>query len=168
MRREVRVINERELSTALDDRYPLSDAQTAAYQRDGHILLRGVCPRREMDLWRPKIVDAVTKYSTERRPLSERDTYGKAFLQITNLWTHEARVKPFVLARRFAQIAAELMGVSGVRLYHDQALFKEGGGGHTPWHQDQHYWPLETDHTITMWMPLVDITDTMGVMGFAS
>ena len=36
-----------------------------------------------------------------------------------------------------------------VRLYHDQALFKEAGGGITPWHQDQHYWPLDTDRTIT-------------------
>jgi ectoine hydroxylase-related dioxygenase (phytanoyl-CoA dioxygenase family) len=73
-----------------------------------------------------------------------------------------------VLARRFAKIAARLMGVKGVRLYHDQALYKEGGGGRTPWHQDQYYWPLLTDRTITMWMPLVDLTTRMGVMSFAS
>ena len=33
----------------------------------------------------------------------------------------------FTLARRFAKIAADLMGVEGVRIYHDQALFKEPG-----------------------------------------
>ncbi|MDH3685885.1 MAG: phytanoyl-CoA dioxygenase family protein, partial [Myxococcales bacterium] len=41
-------------------------------------------------------------------------------------------------------------------------------GGFTPWHQDQFYWPLDTDHTITLWMPLVPITPEMGPMTFAS
>ncbi len=85
-----------------------------------------------------------------------------------NLWTKDTSVRKFVLARRFARIAAELMGVKGVRLYHDQALFKEAGGGPTPWHQDQHYWPLATDKTITMWMPLTAVSVEMGPMTFAS
>ena len=74
----------------------------------------------------------------------------------------------FVLARRFAKIAAELMGVQGVRIYHDQALFKEPHGGPTPWHQDQYYWPLKTDKFVTMWMPLTDITAEMGPITFAN
>jgi ectoine hydroxylase-related dioxygenase (phytanoyl-CoA dioxygenase family) len=72
-----------------------------------------------------------------------------------------------VFARRFARIAAELMGVEGVRLYHDQALFKPAGGKVTPWHQDQFYWPLDTRYTITMWMPIIDLTRAMGTMLFA-
>jgi ectoine hydroxylase-related dioxygenase (phytanoyl-CoA dioxygenase family) len=58
--------------------------------------------------------------------------------------------------------------VEKVRLYHDQALFKEPGGGHTPWHQDKYYWPLDTEKMITMWMPLVDIDEEMGIITFAS
>jgi ectoine hydroxylase-related dioxygenase (phytanoyl-CoA dioxygenase family) len=100
--------------------------------------------------------------------MEERDTYGKAFLQIMNLWVRDEAVKRYVLARRFAKIAAELMGVSGVRLYHDQALFKEAGGGPTPWHQDFYYWPLDSDRSVTMWMPLVDVSEAMGAMTFAS
>ena len=65
-------------------------------------------------------------------------------------------------------VAADLLGVNNVRIYHDQALFKEPGGGPTPWHQDQYYWPLDTDKTITMWMPLVDINVDMGMLTFAS
>lgn len=38
-------------------------------------------------------------------------------------------IQRFVMARRFAKVAAELMGVDGVRIYHDQALFKEPSGG---------------------------------------
>ena len=58
-----------------------------------------------------------------------------------NLWAVDDAVKQFTLAKRFAKIAADLLGVDKVRLYHDQALYKEPGGGFTPWHQDQYYWP---------------------------
>jgi ectoine hydroxylase-related dioxygenase (phytanoyl-CoA dioxygenase family) len=77
-------------------------------------------------------------------------------------------VKKFVLARRFAKVAADLMGVKGVRIYHDQALYKEPQGGHTPWHQDQQYWPLDGVKCVTLWMPLVDCSAAMGTMRFAS
>ena len=53
-------------------------------------------------------------------------------------------------------------------IYHDQALFKEPGGGHTPWHQDQFYWPFDTEKTITMWMPLADLDPRVGSMTFAT
>ena len=148
--------------------YPLAPESAESYRRDGHVLLRGICSREEVAHYRQAIVDAVKRHNPETRPLEERDTYGKAFLQTMNLWEVDNTVKEFTLARRFARLAAELMGVDSVRLYHDQALFKEPGGGHTPWHQDQYYWPLETNRTITMWMPLVDVSEEMGTMTFAS
>ena len=73
-----------------------------------------------------------------------------------------------MFAHRFAGVAAQLLGVERVRLYHDQALIKEAGGGPTPWHQDQYYWPFEGDTTVTMWMPLIDLPDEIGSMTFAS
>jgi ectoine hydroxylase-related dioxygenase (phytanoyl-CoA dioxygenase family) len=148
--------------------YPVTVAQAAAYQRDGHILLRGVCTPEEVVAYGPLLSAVTLAHNRNTRPLEERDTYGKAFIQVGNLWKRDEAAARFTLARRFAQIAADLMGVEGVRLYHDQALYKEAGGGHTPWHQDQNYWPLDTPHTITMWMPLVDITPEMGAMTFAS
>src|SRR5579884_1617585 len=128
----------------LSSDYPLTSEQIAGYQRDGHILLRGVLSPEEIAAYRPLISDAADRYNTQSKPLEERDTYGKAFLQIMNLWRADPGVARFTLARRMGKIAADLMGVDGVRLYHDQALFKEPGGGPTPWHQDQHYWPLDT------------------------
>lgn len=148
--------------------YPVTQEQTTHFQRDGHILLRGVAAKEEIAAYRPVILEAREKYGAEATPLTQRDTYGKAFLKGMNLWPKDEGVKSFVLARRFAKIAADLLGVDGVRVYHDQALLKEAGGGLTPWHQDQHYWPLLTDNTVTMWMPLVDVTPEMGTMHFAS
>ena len=152
----------------MSDAYPLTEAQIQEFQSQGHTILQGLCTPEEIGQYQPLFADAVEKRAYSIAPMEERDTYGKAFLQIMNLWTQEPALRRFVLAKRFAQVAAELMGVKSIRLYHDQALYKEAGGGFTPWHQDQHYWPLDTDKTITMWMPLVDITESMGTMNFAS
>jgi ectoine hydroxylase-related dioxygenase (phytanoyl-CoA dioxygenase family) len=53
-------------------------------------------------------------------------------------------------------------------MYHDQALYKEGGGGITPWHADQYYWPISTDKTITAWIPLQAVPLEMGPLEFSA
>src|SRR5438132_1673029 len=112
----------------LASEYRLSAEQTNSFREQGHILLRGVASPEEVTAYRPLLKRAVERFNTETRAIAERDTYGKAFLQIVNLWERDAEVRRFTLARRFAKIAADLMGVDGVRIYHDQALFKEPGG----------------------------------------
>jgi len=156
------------LLPSLDNFKHLSSENISEFQEKGHTLVKSVLSAVEIDAYRPVIVGAASRYNTEKRKLEDRDTYGKAFLQIMNLWQVDAAAKKFVLAKRMAKIAAELMGVDKVRLYHDQALFKEPGGGPTPWHQDQYYWPIDTNNTVTMWMPLVDIDVDMGMLTFAS
>ena len=82
---------------------------------------------------------------------------------------HDPAVMAFVTARRFGKIAAELLGARGVRIYHDQSLFKEPGAGVTnitPWHQDLYYWPFNEGTVCGMWMPLHDITAERGNMRF--
>ena len=154
---------------ALSEPHPLTAEAVAAYRRDGHVTLRGLASDAEVAAYRPALLAAAeTAPQLPYAPLEERDTYGKAFLQMFNLWRQSEAARAFVFARRFARTAAELMGVPAVRLYHDQALLKEPGGGPTPWHQDQFYWPLETPHTITLWMPLVPVRTEMGPMVFAS
>ena len=150
----------------LSSDYPLAPEQIEAFRRDGFVLLPGVCSLEESSAYRPVIAAVARRLNREARRLEERDTYGKAFLQTMQLRLHSRAVERFVLARRFGKIAAELLGVEGVRVYHDQSLFKEPGGGITPWHQDQYYWPLEGKAVVGMWMPLVDVDEAMGGMKF--
>ncbi len=152
----------------LSNPFKLDREARQRFQRDGHIVIRGLASAAEVAAYRPSLLEAAEAHRFERRPLAERDTYGKAFLQMFNLWRHNDSARAFVFARRFAAVAAELLGVDGLRLYHDQALLKEPGGGATPWHQDQFYWPLDTVHTITLWMPLIPVAPEMGTMTFAS
>ena len=153
---------------ALSNFIDIDPLQLQDFHKNGHLLLKGVLTQEEAGVYRHVINDAAYKFNTEKRKMEERDTYGKAFLQIMNLWEVDQQVRKFTLAKRFAKIAAALLGVQNVRLYHDQALYKEPGGGFTPWHQDQYYWPLSTTNTVTMWMPLIDINEEMGMLTFAS
>ncbi|MDX1698591.1 MAG: hypothetical protein R3308_09910, partial [Thiohalobacterales bacterium] len=58
----------------LDQPYRLSEAQLAAYRRDGHIFLPQVLPANAMHPLRQTIAAAADRYNTETRPLEERDT----------------------------------------------------------------------------------------------
>ncbi len=152
---------------SLNDEFPLPENAVTGFQEDGWALLRNVCSPEEAATYGKVIREVAIANSNETRPMEERDTYGKAFLQITNLWRLDERVAAYTLSKRFAGIAAKLLGVGHVRIYHDQALFKEPGGGHTPWHQDGYFWPLDHAKTVTMWMPLIDVPAEMGTMSFA-
>lgn len=153
---------------SLDEIRSIAPGQQEEFRTNGHILIRGLLGPDEVAVYRPVVADAVKRFRTEKRRLSERDTYGKAFLQVMNLWRVDEGVRRFVLSKRLGKVAADLLGVTNVRIYHDQALFKEPGGGPTPWHQDQYYWPLDTQNTVTMWMPMTDISMDMGMLTFAS
>ncbi len=152
----------------INNQIKVSEENIKEFHEKGHTLTRGLLSEEEVEAYHEVIKNAAEKFNTEKSKMEERDTYGKAFLQIMNLWRNDEAVKKFVMSKRFAKVAADLLGVKNVRIYHDQALYKEPGGGPTPWHQDQYYWPIDTTNTITMWMPLVDITVDMGMLTFAS
>lgn len=150
----------------LDAHYPLTNDQIQQYQQDGYIKLKNVLSAKLLNYYGQAIRDEVDARSKNAKKLEERTTYGKAFLQIMNLWTENDSIKAFCFAKRLGRIAAELMQVDGVRMYHDQALFKEPSGGFTPWHADQYYWPFHSNNCVTAWIPLQPVPLEMGPLSF--
>jgi ectoine hydroxylase-related dioxygenase (phytanoyl-CoA dioxygenase family) len=150
----------------LDTPYTLTTEQIARYRRDGFIKLKDALDADTIEMYGREITRLTIELNTQSKPLEERSTYDRAFLQVMNLWESSPLVGRFVMGRRLARIAAELMQVDGVRLYHDQSLYKEPGGGITPAHADQYYWPLASDRTITAWIPLQPVPTAMGPLGF--
>lgn len=148
--------------------FSLTQEQRRLYLENGYIKIKDVLSAKTIEYFNTIISDTVTDLSKAMKPIEERDTYGKAFLQLFNLWEKDNRIKDLIFNKRMAGIAAELMGTNGVRLYHDQALFKEVGGGITPWHADQYYWPLASDKTVTAWIPLQATPLEMGPLEFSS
>jgi len=155
----------------LSSEYPLTETQIEDFRRDGHVYLPNVCSVEEATIYR----QAITQIAYPLFPLSEEK---RPFLQTLNLRYHCPKVKRFVLSRRFGQIVSDLISKpissesglppSSVRIFHEQALFKEPNGILTPWHQDQYYWPLNTRDSVGLWMPLVDVPLEMGPIRFAT
>ena len=152
----------------LETPYPLTQAQIAFYEQQRFIKLKQVLNAETIAFFNEVISEQVAVMNQEQTALEERSTYGKAFLQLFNLWRENELIKELVFSKRLGQLASELMQVNGVRLYHDQALFKEAGGGITPWHADQYYWPLSSDKTVTAWIPLQATPLEMGPLEFSA
>ncbi len=151
----------------LEQPYELPEAAVTYYQEFGYVKLKNVLSEELLRYYGKIITDKVIELNTLTKPMEERTTYEKAFLQIMNLWREDAEVKEFAFSKRLAKIATDLMEVKGVRMYHDQALYKEPSGGITPWHADQFYWPLSTNKTTTVWIPLQTTPMNMGPLAFA-
>lgn len=146
--------------------YPLTDTQVARFHRDGFIKLKQVFDAETLRHYGEAITRLTIALNTQTAPLAERSTYDRAFLQVMNLWEQGGAAREFVFGRRLAGIAAALLQVDGVRLYHDQSLYKEPGGGITPAHADQYYWPVDSDRTVTAWVPLQAVPREMGPLAF--
>jgi ectoine hydroxylase-related dioxygenase (phytanoyl-CoA dioxygenase family) len=157
-----------DIQQGLEIPFDLSSEQIDFFRENGFIKLKHVLSNDVINYMNETISKEVVRLNTQHLPIEQRDTYGKAFLQIMNIWTRSATVKKIVFSKRLAKIAADLMGVNGVRMYHDQALFKEPGGGHTPWHADQYYWPLASDNTVTAWIPLQATGLELGPVEFSA
>jgi hypothetical protein len=115
----------------LNQPYQLDDSQIKFYDEHRYIKLKQVFDSHTLAYLNEAVSNRVAIMNQEHRSLEERSTYGKAFLQLFNLWTQDEVVKELVFSKRLGHIATQLMQTNGVRIYHDQALFKEGGGGMT-------------------------------------
>ena len=151
----------------LDTPYALDEDAICRFREDGFIRLPGVLSAGVLADYAPEINRLVDDYNRLKDvPFEERSLYDQAFIQVHNLWRHSDRVRELACCKRLARIAAELMGTRGVRMWHDQALYKEPSGGFTPWHVDQQYWPMASPMSVTAWIPLQSVPIEMGPLCF--
>ncbi|HVN64948.1 MAG TPA: phytanoyl-CoA dioxygenase family protein, partial [Candidatus Binataceae bacterium] len=102
----------------------------------------------------------------DHRSIAEKSPYEQSFIQCINLWEDNPEVLPLTFHRKIGEAATALIGVPALRLWHDQALYKEPGGRYTEPHQDQPYWPMDEAHTLTAWIPFDGSTHENGCMGY--
>src|SRR4051812_49858577 len=151
----------------LDTPYPLDEAAIHRFRDDGFIRLSNVLSGDVLAEYEPEITRTVDEGNRLKDvPLEERTLYDQAFVQVMNLWTRNDKVRELAFSKRLARIAAQLMGTRGVRMWHDQALYKEPSGGFTPWHVDQQYWPMSGPNSVTAWIPLQAVAIRMGPLCF--
>lgn len=145
----------------------------AFYKEQGYWLSPKLFSNEELKGFREhhhKVVDG--EYETKRPPLSRDPQPGdiSRLVQVNNAYWTDATIARLVLDARIGQIAARLAGVKGIRLWHDQLLYKppqSGVAGNIGWHQDQGYWQcLDSNTAITAWVALEDVDEENGCMEF--
>lgn len=137
------------------------------FQRNGIVVIENVFSDAELERFGEAVDDAVAaETGDDRRPLESRSRYEQSFRQCLNLWTRYPNVCAFSTDPRPAAIAARLLGTESVRLWHDQALYKESGGRQTDPHQDHPYWPIIEHDLVTAWVPLDGSTVENGAMSY--
>jgi len=123
--------------------------------------------RREQDEGRSyDLLDPELWPDDERSAMLEP---GKSVGFLFNLWLWELTFRSIAFEPTLARWAAQLVGARQVRLFEDNALYKEPlKGGVLQWHQDYSYWPLAQPNAVTAWIALDDVTLANGAVQFAS
>ena len=157
-------------SRSLPVRTEVTPDQITRYRERGYVVIEGFLSAEELALWRRRIDAAVA--AREDRKLANSDWragdsyYDKVFTQRINLWMDHEGVRGLMLDARIGKMAAELAGVDGLRIWHDQALVKEPWANPTGWHLDNPYWSFSSRHAISLWVALDDVTRDNGCLYF--
>jgi ectoine hydroxylase-related dioxygenase (phytanoyl-CoA dioxygenase family) len=147
---------------------PHLDPQLAAdFERDGFVVVPELLEPAELATFGAAVDEGVAKRSRhDTRSLAEKSRYEQSFIQCQNLWEDCPGVRPLTFHPAVTSTAAGLLGADTIRIWHDQALYKEAGGRETDPHQDQPYWPIAETDTITAWIPFDGSTTESGAMGY--
>ena len=137
------------------------------FRTDGYVVVPDLLTPDELDHYSALVTEAVRcRTAADTTPLAEKSRYQQSFLQCMNLWEDFPGVRPLTFHPRLGRAAAELLGVDAVRLWHDQALYKEAGGRETDPHQDHPYWPVKETASVTAWIPFDGSTVASGAMAY--
>jgi ectoine hydroxylase-related dioxygenase (phytanoyl-CoA dioxygenase family) len=158
----------KELNDFYGSYYDLPKELIDEYAENGFIKIKSVVvPEYLLQIKRIIQSSVLIRKGKDERELKDKSQYEQSLLQCGYLCWDFPALKDFVFAKRFAGIVKDLMRVNHIRLWHDQALFKEPGGRHTDVHQDCSYWPIdEPQFSITMWLALTDVPIEKGCLYF--
>jgi hypothetical protein len=113
--------------------------QITAYRDNGFLVVENFLDADELDHWRQTTDEAVEQRLAAGRGFSNLNNqgdpdnyYAQVFTQAIKLAdTHEG-MRRIMLDPRLGRMAATLAGVEGVRIWHDQALYKPPFGNPRP------------------------------------
>ncbi len=144
-----------------------TDELRAAFRTNGYVVVPDLLDSTEIEQYGAAVDAAVAhRQAHDSRTLAQKSRYEQSFQQCINLWEDHRDVAPLTFHPRIAEAAARLLDVASVRVWHDQALYKQPGGRHTDAHQDQPYWPIEETNTVTAWIPFQDVDRSIGAMHY--
>ena len=112
----------------------LTQDQISSYRENGFVVVHDFFTTEELETWRQAVGGAVRQRGKQRMLHQEVDEereesyYDYVFFQRVNLWQDNIDVRRLLLDPRLGKMTADLAGVEGMRLWHDQALIQTALG----------------------------------------
>jgi phytanoyl-CoA hydroxylase len=159
-------------------KHELTEAQILSYQENGFLVIDDFLSPEELEDWRKTVTTAISERAGKKMPgkdikigeddgiNKDADYLGKVFDQLINLWQTNEGVKRLMLDERIGRMAAQLAQVDGIRIWHDQALFKRPWANPTAWHLDTPFWSFSDRKALSIWVALDDATLENGCLHF--
>jgi ectoine hydroxylase-related dioxygenase (phytanoyl-CoA dioxygenase family) len=165
---------------------PLTDVRTPtpgeidSYRADGFLVVRGLVPAGVLDA----AAHGMRRFyaGDHDAPFPGRTRYddydwtpahgdGLRKNDYTSLMVRQ--IAGLVRWPGIAAFAAALAGARGIRLWHDQLLYKPPGlddnRGNVGWHTDRQYWmSCSSEEMLTCWVPFHDCDERMGGVSFVA
>jgi len=156
----------------------LTKEQLSYYDDNGFVVIDDFLNAEELEKWRSAVAEAIKERNGQKMPgksvkvneddgiNKDADYYKKVFDQMLNLWQTNDKMKELMLDERIGKLAAELSGVNGIRIWHDQALIKRPWANPTSWHLDTPFWSFSDRKALSIWVALDDATLENGCLFF--
>ncbi|GAB4464418.1 MAG: phytanoyl-CoA dioxygenase family protein [Armatimonadaceae bacterium] len=154
----------------------LTAEQVESYRTTGFIVLENFLTPDELTIWRQRTEEAVEQRLSSKPELVGKWTltnqgdpeayYAQVFVQCIKLADTHDGMRELMFDPRLGELAAKLAGVEGIRIWHDQALFKMPFGNPTAWHLDNPYWSFSSPDSLSIWVALDDATLGNGCMWY--
>jgi len=146
----------------------LTPDQIEFYRVNGFVQVDHVLAPEEVEELAEAMEEAMTVDSDHSvQTDKQKGAYYRVLNQKVNVWRDHGVVAKYSLHSRLARIAMELSGASGIRLFHDHALWKmPQDSKQTPWHQDFPFWPMNEPGALSAWIPVDDVDENNGCMMF--
>jgi phytanoyl-CoA hydroxylase len=161
----------------------VTERQRKSYAAQGFLVVEHFLDEPELQEWRAAVDRAVDRRGRQRfsfalageqegadppdaQSKDEQDYYDQVFTQRNNLWQTDGSIRRLLLQPGLGKFAAELAGIDGVRIWHDQALIKEPYSNPTAFHLDVPYWSFTSADAITIWLALDDATVENGCLHY--
>ncbi|HLK61580.1 MAG TPA: phytanoyl-CoA dioxygenase family protein [Chthonomonadaceae bacterium] len=151
-------------------RSQLSSKQIARYRQQGFLIIENFLDPEDLARWRADTEEAVQQRLEQTHSLTNQGDpdsyYAQVFTQCLKLADTHAGMRTLMLDPRLGKMAATLAGVDGIRIWHDQALFKPPFGNPTAWHLDVPYWSFDSRDALSIWVALDEATLGNGCMWY--
>ena len=150
----------------------ITPEHVASYQQNGFVVIEDFLSPDELAAWQEATDEAVSQRlsapPTGKWNLTNQHNpdsyYARVFTQCLKLADTNEKMHALMHDAALGRAAGTLAQVSGIRIWHDQALIKPPFGNPTAWHIDNPYWSFSSRDALSIWVALDDATLANGAL----